>query len=176
MLKKHPRLFRLSFLGLAAFVMLLFGRASIPPFDRDEPRYMEATAQMLRTHNFIDVRFQDAPRYLQPAGIYWLESASTALASAVTGTSQERAVWPYRIPSLLAMTASVVLTAVIGGALFGEQAGLWAGLILLASVLCMAEGRMATIDSCLLLTILLVQLALTRALKDRELNAITDCP
>ncbi|GAB3587074.1 ArnT family glycosyltransferase [Acetobacter peroxydans] len=173
MLKKHARLLRLVFLGLAAFIMLLFGRASIPPFDRDEPRYMEASAQMLRSHDFIDVRFQDAPRYLQPAGIYWLESASTALASAITGRSQERAVWPYRIPSLLAMTASVVLTTVIGGALFGEQAGLWAGLILLASVLTMAEGRMATIDSCLLLTILLVQLALTRALKDREADRPT---
>lgn len=29
---------------------------------------------MLETHNYIDVRFQDKPRYLQPAGIYWLES------------------------------------------------------------------------------------------------------
>ncbi|MDN6713688.1 MAG: glycosyl transferase, partial [Acetobacter sp.] len=64
----------LVLIGLAAFVLFLPGRMTTPPFDRDEPRYMEASAQMLETHNYIDVRFQDKPRYLQPAGIYWLES------------------------------------------------------------------------------------------------------
>ncbi|MBO1324740.1 glycosyltransferase family 39 protein [Acetobacter sp. TBRC 12305] len=158
----------LILLGLAAFVLFLPGRASIPPFDRDEPRYMQASAQMLQTHDFIDVRFQDKPRYLQPAGIYWLESLSVTAASALTGTWQGRAVWPYRVPSLLAMTGSVVLTALIGGMLFSPQAGLGAGVLLAASVLVTAESRMATIDSCLLLTVLLAQFALVRAVGDRQ--------
>ncbi|KDE19874.1 glycosyl transferase [Acetobacter aceti 1023] len=153
----------LVLLGLAAFLLFLPGRAVTPPFDRDEPRYMEATAQMLESHNFVDVRFQDKPRYLQPAGIYWLEAAAVSL----TGTQNQRAVWPYRIPSLLAMSGSVVLTALIGSMLFGPQAGLGAGLLFMASVLVAAESRMATIDSCLLFIVLLAQLALTGALQDR---------
>ncbi|MFT9258116.1 MAG: glycosyltransferase family 39 protein [Acetobacter sp.] len=163
----------LILLGLAAFVLFLPGRASIPPFDRDEPRYMQASAQMLQTHNFIDVRFQDKPRYLQPAGIYWLESASVVVASALTGSQQARAVWPYRVPSLLAMTGSVVLTALIGGMLFSPQAGLGAGVLLAVSVLVTAESRMATIDSCLLLTVLLAQFALVRAVGDRQAGRST---
>ena len=36
---------------------------------------------MFETGNFVDIRFQDQPRYLQPAGIYWLQAASVALFS-----------------------------------------------------------------------------------------------
>lgn len=159
----------LALLGLFAFFLFLPGRASTPPFDRDEPRYMEATAQMLESGNFVDVRFQDKPRYLQPAGIYWLEAASVA----ATGTLKSRAVWAYRLPSLLAMTAAVMLTAWMGSILFGATAGLGAGLLLLVSVLVTAENRMGTIDSTLLLTVLLAQAGLLRALCDREAGRLT---
>lgn len=154
----------LVLIGLAAFVLFLPGRMTTPPFDRDEPRYMEASAQMLETHNYIDVRFQDRPRYLQPAGIYWLE----AMAVKAVGMDYARTVWPYRIPSLLAMTAAVVLTAVMGASLFGSMAGIGAAVLLMASVLVAAESRMGTIDSCLLLSVLVAQFALVRALGDRE--------
>lgn len=154
----------LALIGLAAFVLFLPGRMTTPPFDRDEPRYMEASAQMLETHNYIDVRFQDKPRYLQPAGIYWLE----ATAVKAVGLEYARTVWPYRIPSLLAMTGAVVLTAVMGASLFGPMAGVGAAVLLMASVLVAAESRMGTIDSCLLLSVLVAQFALVRALADRE--------
>ncbi len=159
----------LLLIGLAAFVLFLPGRMSTPPFDRDEPRYMEASAQMLETHNYIDVRFQDKPRYLQPAGIYWLES----LAVRAVGTEYARTVWPYRIPSLLAMTGAVVLSAIMGASLFGPVAGIGAAVLLMASVLVAAESRMGTIDSCLLLSVLVAQFALVRALGDREAERTT---
>ncbi|MGV4877493.1 ArnT family glycosyltransferase [Acetobacter indonesiensis] len=154
----------LALLGLFAFLLFLPGRASTPPFDRDEPRYMEATAQMLESGNFVDVRFQDKPRYLQPAGIYWLEAAAVA----ASGTLPDRAVWPYRVPSLLAMSASVMLTAWMGSVLFGAPAGVAAAVMFMVSVLVTAESRMGTIDSCLLLTVLLAQVAVLRALLDRD--------
>lgn len=159
----------LVLIGLAAFVLFLPGRMATPPFDRDEPRYMEASAQMLETHNFVDVRFQDKPRYLQPAGIYWLE----AMAVKAVGMEYARTVWPYRIPSLLAMTAAVVLTAVMGASLFGPMAGVGAAVLLMASVLVAAESRMGTIDSCLLLSVLVAQFALVRALGDRAAERVT---
>lgn len=154
----------LALLGLFAFLLFLPGRASTPPFDRDEPRYMEATAQMLESGNFVDVRFQDKPRYLQPAGIYWLEAAAVA----ASGTLPNRAVWPYRVPSLLAMSASVMLTAWMGSVLFGAPAAVAAAVMFMVSVLVTAESRMGTIDSCLLLTVLLAQVAVLRALLDRD--------
>ncbi len=151
---------------ILALVIALFlpGRASLPPFDRDEPRYMEASAQMLRSGDFVDVRFQDQPRYLQPAGIYWLEAAAVA----ATGTLGDREVWAYRLPTLLAVVLSVLLTARMGAALFGTTAGLLGALLLAVSVLMTAEGRLATIDSCLLASVLAMQTALLRAWSDRD--------
>jgi 4-amino-4-deoxy-L-arabinose transferase-like glycosyltransferase len=151
---------------LAAFALAIFlpGRASLPPLDRDEPRYMEAAAQMLQTGNYVDVRFQDQPRYLQPAGIYWLEAAAVA----ATGTLQHRQVWGWRIPSLVAAICSVLLTAAIGASLYGAETGLFAALLLALSVLMTAEARMATIDSCLLTTVLLAEFALLRVWRGRD--------
>lgn len=159
------------YLAAALLVLALFlpGRATLPPLDRDEPRYMEASEQMLRSHDFIDVRFQDQPRYLQPAGIYWLEAAAVA----ATGTLERREVWAYRIPTLIAVIASVLLTIRIGETLFGAETGLLGGLMLAVSVLMTAEGRMATIDSCLLATILAVQMALLRAWSERDTDRVT---
>ncbi len=149
---------RAALLAAAALALFLPGRALLPPLDRDEPRYMESAAQMLQTGDYVDVRFQDQPRYLQPAGIYWLEAASVA----ATGTLLHRQAWGWRIPSLIAAVSSVLLTAAIGASLFGSEIGLFAALLLALSVLMTAEARIATIDSCLLTVVLLAELALLR--------------
>ncbi|MBF0858640.1 glycosyltransferase family 39 protein [Gluconobacter sp. LMG 31484] len=162
-----------ALLGLLAFLLALPGRMTLPPLDRDEPRYMEASEQMLLSHNFIDVRFQDKPRYLQPAGIYWLEAASTAAAEKIFGPSVLRKTWPYRIPSLLAATIIVPLTAWIGATLFGGATGLMAAGLLMVSTLFVAESHMATIDTVLLLDILCIEAALLCALTDRQKNRPT---
>lgn len=151
-------------LGLMALVLFVPGRASLPPLDRDESRYMQATSQMLETHNFIDVRFQDQPRYLQPAGIYWLQSASVALLS----SAEARQAWAYRMPALIGAVASVLLTAWIGTTLFGTTAGFVAALLLATSVLLSVEARMATIDGTLLAVILTAQSALLKVYLGRD--------
>ncbi len=165
-----------ALLAAAALALFLPGRALLPPLDRDEPRYMESAAQMLQTGDYVDVRFQDQPRYLQPAGIYWLEAASVA----ATGTLQHRQAWGWRIPSLVAAVGSVLLTAAIGASLFGSEVGLFAALLVAVSVLMTAEARMATIDSCLLTTVLLAELALLRvwrgAREDAPIEAASSRP
>jgi 4-amino-4-deoxy-L-arabinose transferase-like glycosyltransferase len=134
------------------------GQAGLPPFDRDESRYLQATAQMFETGDFVDIRFQDQPRYLQPAGIYWLQAASVALFS----KPGERQVWPHRIPSLLGATAAVLLTAWIGNLLFGAPTGFVAAVLLASSVLLGVEARMAKIDAVLLAAVLTAMAALAK--------------
>jgi len=143
-------------------MLFLPGRAGLPAIDRDESRYMQATSQMLETHDFIDVRFQDRPRYLQPAGIYWLEAASVAAFS----DPAAREPWAYRIPSLLSAVAAVLLTAWIGNRLFGRTASLLAALLLATSLLMGVEARMAKIDATLLAAILVAQASLLRIYLD----------
>src|SRR3954454_12857002 len=134
----------LSYLALVLLSIALFlpGQASLPPFDRDESRYLQATAQMFETGNFVDIRFQDQPRYLQPAGIYWLQTASVAL----FGKPGEHATWAHRIPSLVGATAAVLLTAWIGNLLFGAPAGFVAAVLLAGSGLLGGGGRMGQIE------------------------------
>ena len=153
-----PRLRPYLLLVLLSAALFVPGQAGLPPFDRDESRYLQATAQMFETGNFVDIRFQDQPRYLQPAGIYWLQAASVALFS----EPGAREVWAHRLPSLLGATAAVLLTAWIGNLLFGAPVGFVAAVLLAASVLLGVEARMAKIDAVLLAVTLAAQAALAR--------------
>ncbi|MEN3174436.1 glycosyltransferase family 39 protein [Gluconobacter sp. OJA] len=162
-----------ALLGLVTFLLALPGRMTLPPLDRDEPRYMEASEQMLTSGNFVDVRFQDKPRYLQPAGIYWLEASSAKIAEKLFGSDVLRKTWPYRIPSLIAAALIIPLTAWMGSALFGAVTGLMAAGLLMVSTLFVAESHMATIDTVLLLDILCFEAMLLKAFLDRQKNSPT---
>jgi 4-amino-4-deoxy-L-arabinose transferase-like glycosyltransferase len=145
-------------LVLLSLVLFAPGQASLPPLDRDESRYTQATTQMFETENFVDIRFQDQPRYLQPAGIYWLQAASVSLLS----SPESRRIWAYRVPSLLGAIIAVLLTAWIGNLLFGEPTGFLAAVMLAVSLILGIEARMAKIDAVLLADVLAAQAALAR--------------
>src|ERR1700760_1465672 len=86
--------------ALAAFVALvagLPGLLAVPPLDRDESRFAQATAQMLEDGDFVVIRFQDAPRFKKPVGIHWLQALSVKAFS----KPEARKIWAYRLPSLL---------------------------------------------------------------------------
>jgi 4-amino-4-deoxy-L-arabinose transferase-like glycosyltransferase len=158
MIRAPLRLRPYLLLVLLAAALLVPGQAALPPFDRDESRYLQATTQMFETGDFVDIRFQDQPRYLQPAGIYWLQAAAVAL----LGQVGERAVWAHRLPSLLGAIAAVLLTAWLGNLLFAAPAGFVAAALLAASLLLGVEARMAKIDAVLLAVTLLAQATLAR--------------
>jgi 4-amino-4-deoxy-L-arabinose transferase-like glycosyltransferase len=137
-----------GYLTLLLFGLLLWlpGFAALPTIDRDEARYAQATKQMLETGNFIDIRFQEEPRYKKPIGIYWLQAAAVTL----TGGPEPGRIWPYRLPSLLGGLVSLLLTLALGDRLFGRPVGFIAGLLLAAAPLLGIEVRMATTDAALL--------------------------
>lgn len=137
----------LTFVALCAF---LPGLASIPPIDRDEPRYAQATRQMMETGDYIDIRFQNQPRYFQPAGIYWLHVAAARL----TGTGIDAPIWVHRLPSVAGAIMAVLLTYWVAVTLVGEIAAFAAALFMVASVLLGFEARDGKIDAVLLATIL----------------------
>ncbi|MEO1725133.1 MAG: hypothetical protein AAFR84_22395, partial [Pseudomonadota bacterium] len=63
--------------GLVALATALTGTATLPVTDRDEGRFVQATKQMMESGDYVDIRFQDAPRWKKPIGIYWLQAGST---------------------------------------------------------------------------------------------------
>ena len=46
----------------ALSVVVLIGHHNVPPLDRDEARFAQASKQMLQTGDYITVRFQDELR------------------------------------------------------------------------------------------------------------------
>ena len=58
---------------VVAFLAFLPGLTTLPPIDRDEPRFAQASHQRVETGNYFDILFQDEARYKKPIGIYWLQ-------------------------------------------------------------------------------------------------------
>lgn len=155
---------------LVAVALLAFlpGFFNIPPVDRDEPRFAEATRQMLISGNFVDIRFQSAPRYNKPVGIYWLQAAAVAAGEAVGVPQAKTTIWLYRLPSLIGALAAMLLTYWAGLPLAGRRGALIGGLGMAVAILTGVEARLATTDAVLLATVVAMQGALARIYLDRR--------
>ncbi len=141
------------FLLVISLGLFLPGFFTLPPIDRDEARFAQATQQMLETRDFVDIRFQDEPRYKKPAGIYWLQAAAVSL----LGQDRPVEIWMFRVPSLMGAMLSVLLTAWIGGFLFNRRVAFLAGTMMAGSLLLGVEARMAKTDAVQLAFILMAQ-------------------
>lgn len=146
----------IAVLLVVAVLALAPGVTTLPVTDRDEARFVQATRQMVETGDWIDIRFQEEPRYKKPIGIYWLQGAAV-LAS---GEGAEAPIWVYRLPSLAAAILSVLLVYAIGRTLGGATAGLTAALLAAVTIQFGFEARIAKTDSVLLFTVLAAQWAL----------------
>lgn len=142
---------------LVMLVLALPGFFSLPPIDRDEARFAQASAQMLASGDLIDIRLGDEARYKKPVGIYWLQAAVAGL------TGQSDQIWSYRLVSLFGAIASVGLTVVIARRVMGEGAAVLAGVILATCFLLGGEARLAKTDAMQLATIMAAQSVLARA-------------
>ena len=137
----------LSLIGLIAF---LPGLANLPPIDRDESRYMQATVQMVETGDLIDIRFQDDARHKKPAGAYWAQVGSLALTGQLDDVKRgERAVWAHRLPSVLGALIAIWATYLGGLALFGRREAFLGAGLLAVSVSLVFEAHIAKTDAML---------------------------
>lgn len=133
-------------LSLAAF---LPGFVGLQPFDRDEPRFAQASKQMLETGDFVDIRFQNEARHKKPVGIYWLQSATVAAGEALGVERARTQIWLYRLPSLVGAVATVLLTYWALLAFVSPPLALLGGALMAASVLLGVEARIAKTDALL---------------------------
>ena len=144
---------------LLSLALYLPGLASLPPVDRDEARYIQATRQMLETGDFLRIRYQDEARNKKPAGVYWLQAASVGALSTADATE----VWPYRLVSLLGATGAVLLAFLFGQQIFDRRTALVAAGLLACCLDLVFEAHVATTDAMLLATAVAAQGALASA-------------
>ncbi len=149
-------------LALLALALFLPGFVSLQPMDRDEPRFAQATKQMLETGDFVAIRFQTEARNKKPVGVYWLQAGFVAGAEAL-GVPQARAkIWLYRLPSLIGAVAAVLLTWWAALALVGEGAALIAAMLMASTILLGVEARLAKTDALVAATVAAAMGALAR--------------
>jgi len=149
----------LAILFLLCFVAWLPGFFTLPPLDRDESRFAQASKQMIESGNYVDIRFGDTPRYNKPAGIYWMQ----AVAAAVFGEGARNDIWPYRLPSLIGAFAAVALTYWAARSFTTKETAFAGAALLAVTVLLASEAKIAKTDAVLLATIVATQGVLMRA-------------
>lgn len=146
---------------LAAVVALLAGlpvALILPPLDRDESRFAQATAQMLETGDYVNIQFQDDPRHKKPIGLHWLQAAGVALVS----EAEDRDILAYRLPSLLAAALAAAALAFGAGPVFGQRASVLAGALLGTTFLLSSEAGIAKTDAALCAAVTVMMVALAR--------------
>ena len=151
---------------LALVTMTVFtGQHMVPPMDRDESRFAQASRQMLKSGDYVTIRFQDELRAKKPAGIYWMQSASAALLG-------EEDIASYRFVNLLALLASIFMLYHIGLQLYAPAIALAASAAFACGFLVLAEAHLAKTDTVLMLVVMVQQWALMRIYIDRDKTAV----
>jgi 4-amino-4-deoxy-L-arabinose transferase-like glycosyltransferase len=140
---------------LVLFSALTFlpGFFNIPPVDRDEALFAQATKQMIETGDYVDIRFQDEVRYKKPVGIYWMQAGVVRTAEALGVSDATTTIWLYRIPSLLGAIGAVLMTYWTALTFGSRRTAFLAALMLASSILLGVEARLAKTDAMLLFTI-----------------------
>ena len=154
--------------ALLAFLAALPCALMLPAMDRDESRFIEASAQMLESHDFININFQQTPRWKKPVAIYWMQAASAQL----FGGGAVRDAFPYRLPSLLGIALAAFAIGWGGARAFGTRTGTKAALLFAVSFIASTEAFSGRSDALLTGCISLFMAALARIyLATRDLSA-----
>lgn len=110
---------------------------------------MQASKQMLESGDYVDIRFQEEPRYKKPALIYWMQAASVQ----VFAGGDVSALWAYRLPSVLGAVLAVTFTYLAAAVLASRSVAIVAAAILASSILLTVEAHIAKTDAMLLAAI-----------------------
>ncbi len=149
-------------LALVLFCLLIWlpGFFSLPPGDRDESRFAQASKQMIESGDYVTIRNGAEARNKKPIGIYWLQVPGAALA----GPGLANPIWPYRLPSLLGGIAAVLAVFQIARS-FGQtrRGATLAAAMLAGCVILTTETHIAKTDAALLGATTIAMAILARA-------------
>lgn len=134
------------------------GLWSVPPVDRDESRFAQASRQVMQSAAAGDLdgvlvpKIQDRPRLNKPPLIYWMQGAVAWVVDRdAAGADQrlQRIGW-YRLPSVLCAILAVLATWRAGCVLYRRDEGFIAGLMLALCPIVLWDARQARADELLL--------------------------
>lgn len=145
---RRPRLW----LALLCLALWLPGFFSIPPGDRDESRFAQASRQMLDTGDYVRIRLGEEERNKKPVGIHWAQAAIVhALEATRLGSRSD--IWAYRGASLIGALLAVLASFHWGRALVGRRQAFVAAALLASCLVLVVETHIAKTDAALLAAI-----------------------
>ena len=132
------------------FGCLLFhivGTWNLPLIDRDEPRFAEASREMIERGDYIVPYFNNQLRLDKPPLTYWAQTLSYR----IFGENDFAA----RFPSAIAASLTVLVIFSWGTRLRGKGLGLWAAIIFTLSLQTFIHAKAAVADMWLVLFVTL---------------------
>lgn len=143
--QRHRPLSLVSLFVLVTVVLCL-GNHTLPLIDRDEPRFAEASREMLQKGEWIVPTFNNAPRYDKPPLIYWMH----IVCYRALGDNAFAA----RLPAALCTGATAVLLALWGARLASRATGFMAAVVYVTCLQVFVHGRAAVADPPMVLCVL----------------------
>jgi 4-amino-4-deoxy-L-arabinose transferase-like glycosyltransferase len=130
----------LMFLVTAIFSL---GNADLPLIDRDEPRFAEASREMMERGEWVVPSFNEVPRYDKPPLIYWMQ----IVCYRCLGAGEFAA----RFPSVFCTAAIAVILLLWGRRLGGDLCGWVAAVTYCLCLQVLIHGRASVADGPLVL-------------------------
>ena len=140
-----------AILFFACVLFHILGTWSLPLIDRDEPRFAEASREMIERGNYIVPYFNNDLRLDKPPLTYWAQVASYH----VFGENDFAA----RFPSAIAAALTALLVFAWGRRMGGEKLGWWAAIIFTLSLQTFVHAKAAVADMWLVLFVTLASWA-----------------
>jgi len=132
-----------ALLFFGCFLFHVAGTWSIPLIDRDEPRFAEASREMIERGDYIVPHFNNQLRLDKPPLAYWAQVASYK----IFGQNDLAA----RFPSAVAAALVTLLILAWGSRIGGNRVGWWAAIIFTLSLQTFVHAKAAVADMWLVL-------------------------
>src|SRR5690348_13957892 len=121
-----------------SWALFLSGNWILPLLDRDEPRFAEASREMLQRRDWLIPWFNGQYRFDKPPLIYWCQAAAYRLFG--------QNAFAARLPSVVFASATAVLLLLWGKRLGNTRAGFYAAVLLVTCLDVLMHARLAVAD------------------------------
>jgi 4-amino-4-deoxy-L-arabinose transferase-like glycosyltransferase len=121
-----------------SFLILIPGTVTLPLMDRDEPRFAQATLEMMETEQWVIPYFDGEYRFDKPPLTYWW----MRIHYLILGKGELAA----RLHSIFAAGLTALVIARLGGFLYTRRAGILAGFGFLTITQTLVHGRLCVAD------------------------------
>src|SRR5439155_2430156 len=145
------------FFGLVLFH--LAGTWSLPLIDRDEPRFAEASREMIQRADYVVPYFNNQLRLDKPPLAYWAQIASYR----IFGENDFAA----RFPSVVAAALTALSILAWGSRVGGQKVGWWAAIVFTLSLQTFVHAKAAVADMWLVLFVTLAHWSGYELLRDQ---------